>query len=301
MRAAFGYPCIPYEYVYSDGEPFYSGTQWVNTVSDTTTYEITVNDIEPIFYYCGAPNSCIGEGMIGVINPNSSQTLKDQKDARDIFPLDLVPGDEWPSENNPMHTVSGLAVTETATSATSTSTAGHHGVDTNSTPTHSLTTGQIAGISIGGAAIIIILAVLIYFLGRRGGMEKGYRKSVSFFGGNKTEQNLDIGYSAGSPMAKNTASVQTNGFGLSTPSPPSMSPDIHSQYSDYHSPITQQYPYQYVSLAQHRDGATSANDMLIMLTTANRQMTVHSVENSATMPVELPASGGKHPTHGSFP
>jgi hypothetical protein len=73
-RASFGVtPCIPYEYS-SNKTGFFSGFQPVNLTleSQLPTWSVTVNDTEPIFYYCGAPSSC-QSGMIGVINPVSFQ------------------------------------------------------------------------------------------------------------------------------------------------------------------------------------------------------------------------------------
>ena len=146
--------------------------QYINTVAHTTFFEVLVDHPEPIFYYCGASNSCLGEGMIGVINPNATQTLKQQKDAREKFQLELVPGDPWPTEGNPMSSVNGLAVTETANAGSS----GKSKADDVKAHYHHLNAGQIAGIVIGGTTLLVILGVLIYFCGRKGGLEKGYRK-----------------------------------------------------------------------------------------------------------------------------
>ena len=33
------------------------------------TWNLTINDTEPIFLYCAAPGSCINYQMVGVINP----------------------------------------------------------------------------------------------------------------------------------------------------------------------------------------------------------------------------------------
>jgi len=46
-----------------------------NNVTDDfqlPTYNITINDTQPLFYYCSAPGSCIENGMVGAINPVSS-------------------------------------------------------------------------------------------------------------------------------------------------------------------------------------------------------------------------------------
>jgi hypothetical protein len=41
-----------------------------------------------------------------------------------------------------------------------------------------LSGGAIAGIAIGGAAVLVLGAALVYLCGRRGGFDKAYRKSV---------------------------------------------------------------------------------------------------------------------------
>ena len=41
-----------------------------------------------------------------------------------------------------------------------------------------LSGGAIAGIAIGGAAVVLIAVALVYFCGRKGGIEKGYRSSA---------------------------------------------------------------------------------------------------------------------------
>ncbi|KAL5411979.1 hypothetical protein PMIN04_010031, partial [Paraphaeosphaeria minitans] len=77
-RAEFGSACVPYEYFGGDRTGFWSKTQWVETPSDITHWNLTINSTEPIFYYCAAPNSCKGKLMVGGINPNSTQTLDAQ-------------------------------------------------------------------------------------------------------------------------------------------------------------------------------------------------------------------------------
>ena len=70
-----------------------------------------------------------------------------------------------------MSTINGLAVTETAIPGSNADdhdkAADHH---------HNLNAGQIVGIIIGATTLLVILGVLIYFCGRKGGLEKGYRK-----------------------------------------------------------------------------------------------------------------------------
>lgn len=61
----------------------------------------------------------------------------------------------------------GLGATSTPASSDSST---HHS---------SLSAGAIAGIAIGGAALLIGVIALVWFCGRKGGIEKGYRKSTA--------------------------------------------------------------------------------------------------------------------------
>jgi hypothetical protein len=78
-RAEYKYPCIPYELVNPSHKPgFWSGFFPLDTIlNNPPSYTIRVNDTEPIFYYCTAPGSCIGYGMVGVINPVNNGYLVD--------------------------------------------------------------------------------------------------------------------------------------------------------------------------------------------------------------------------------
>lgn len=78
----------------------------------------------------------------------------------------LSPGEATPEEYA-SSTGTGLGATSTPASSDST----HHG--------SSLSAGAIAGIAIGGAALLIGIIALVWFCGRKGGIEKGYRKSTA--------------------------------------------------------------------------------------------------------------------------
>jgi len=58
---------------------FFSGFEPVDTVlSFPPTYSIEIRNTDPIFFYCSAPGSCIGYGMVGVINPNTTTSIDQQ-------------------------------------------------------------------------------------------------------------------------------------------------------------------------------------------------------------------------------
>ncbi|KAK3695100.1 hypothetical protein B0T22DRAFT_93477 [Podospora appendiculata] len=163
VRAAFKFPCTPYEYINTLQKGFYSGTSYNPQVisSDPPHFDVTVNDTQPIFFYCSAPNSCDKEHMIGVVNPNATQTFDQQMKYALDTQFQLAPGDPFPSE--------GATPTP---SASSTSNSNDNGGGTH------LSAGAIAGIAIGAAAVVVLTAALIYLCGRRGGFDKAYRKSV---------------------------------------------------------------------------------------------------------------------------
>lgn len=170
IRAAYGYPCVPYELVEgADHFGFYSGFKPVDAVlAEPPIWRLTVNDTNPVFYYCGAPGSCNGWGMVGVINPSANTSLQHQKDLAKQSSFVLLPGDDWPSESDVPNGVATSSRPSSKTSAIPTATA----VTTPSaTPTpaasHGLGAGAIAGIAIGGSAVLLMAFVAIWFCGRQ--------------------------------------------------------------------------------------------------------------------------------------
>src|SRR6478735_10111714 len=89
------------------------------------------------------------------------------KNAEDVD-MQLRPGDPWPKEGE-----------STSTGATSEPTADNSDEDDESSGSgkKSLSTGAIAGIAVGGAAVLLLAGALLYLCGRRGGFDKAYRKS----------------------------------------------------------------------------------------------------------------------------
>jgi hypothetical protein len=93
--------------------------------------------------------------MVGVINPNTTQTLDKQKDSARSADYMVAPGEKVPGEGSSTLSVpSGVA---TATSAPS-SPSEHR--------SHGLSGGAIAGIVVGAVSFLIICAALFFFMGR---------------------------------------------------------------------------------------------------------------------------------------
>ena len=94
VRAAYNYPCIPFELIETDKVGFFSGMRTVDAIlDDPPTWTVLVNDTDPIFFYCSAPGSCINYGMVGVINPNATTSLEVQQEAAEKSKYMLQPGE----------------------------------------------------------------------------------------------------------------------------------------------------------------------------------------------------------------
>ncbi|KAI1413041.1 hypothetical protein F5Y13DRAFT_162361 [Hypoxylon sp. FL1857] len=170
VRADFKKPCIPWELTQDPSESFFSGPVEQDTLqSPIPSWDLKVNTTDPVFFYCSAPDSCIKWGMVGVINPNETFTLDIQKEFVANSTFQLSPGEEFPDESLP---------SSTATSSSAPTTTPTDSADSGSGSGGSLSSGAIAGIAIGGAAVVAIIGALIYLCGRKGGIEKGYRRST---------------------------------------------------------------------------------------------------------------------------
>ncbi|KAK8200793.1 hypothetical protein M8818_006109 [Zalaria obscura] len=165
IRSAFGYPCIPYEDLGPGKQGFFSGyVPVVDPSLDLPVWNLTINDTQPIFYYCSAPNSCIGNGMVGVINPNSSNQITEQIKLAHQANLMLQPGEAFPNEGI-ASSASALASTATAT-VTATPTSSPTASSTPAASSKKLSSGAIAGIAVGAVAVLAIAGALFYLFGR---------------------------------------------------------------------------------------------------------------------------------------
>lgn len=156
IQGDFDNPCIPYDYVEPDRRGFSSGEQRVQSPSgDGPRFRVRVNDTKPIYFYCGAPGSCVRYHMMGVVNPSRNATLEDwQKRAKDVD-FQLRPGDPWPSEVD--------RPTGMPTSVPEPSGSDGSGDQDGESTSHGLGGGAIAGIAVG-AVVGVLLLVLVAFL-----------------------------------------------------------------------------------------------------------------------------------------
>ncbi|KAI1954940.1 hypothetical protein LOZ12_000820 [Ophidiomyces ophidiicola] len=145
VQADFMSPCVP-----ASGNYFYSGifNQYEEKdgvlVGKVPTWSIRINDTKPIFYYCTALDSCIGNGMVGAINPNRTMSYESQFAKALQYPYMLVPGQAPPAEG------------ERPSAPT----------NTPAVVPQELSSGAIAGIVVGCVVVVAMLGALFFLLGR---------------------------------------------------------------------------------------------------------------------------------------
>ncbi|KXT04158.1 hypothetical protein AC578_44 [Pseudocercospora eumusae] len=188
IQSEYGWPCVPTEAV--DGtDGFYSGPQENATRYNPTVWNYTVTHTGPVFFYCGAPGSCVNYGMLGVINPDSSVNLTAQQELAKEARYVLYPDQTMDAEARA--SISALADTvldRPTASSTSTSTSTATPTAQTSAPAattiaashskHGLSTGAIAGIAVGGAAVLVIIGTLIFYFGRTKGQIKALQATM---------------------------------------------------------------------------------------------------------------------------
>lgn len=111
-----------------------------------------------MFFYCSAPGAC-EDGMIGVVNPNSTHTLAIQELYAHNATIAFSPGEGFPPEIKSPAAPSPTSSSSAATTSTPAASA------SSSHP--ALSPGAIAGISIGGAAVLLLGGALVYLCGRQ--------------------------------------------------------------------------------------------------------------------------------------
>ncbi|KAJ5824910.1 Cupredoxin [Penicillium robsamsonii] len=154
VQAEYDAPCIP-----ASGDIFYSGPfanfnlQGGQIVGPPPTWSLRVNNTEPTFFYCTAIDSCTKNGMVGVINPNTTQSWETQYAKALKYPYMLVPGQPIPPEGD------GGGDSSSGNDSSS-------GDDKSNHDKHGLSTGAIAGIAVAAVAFVAILVALFFVLGR---------------------------------------------------------------------------------------------------------------------------------------
>ncbi|KAF7186069.1 hypothetical protein HII31_12596, partial [Pseudocercospora fuligena] len=161
IQSLYGWPCQPQAAVTGE-EGFHSGFFPVTDPDAAPpTWNLTVtNNTDPIFFYCGAPGSCYGKGMLGAINANSETNVSAQIELAKASRYGLQFGDTMaPAASASMTALAAEVLT---------------GDEEHS---HTLSTGAIVGIAVGGAAGIALLGALLFFLRRNRKLKKQLRAS----------------------------------------------------------------------------------------------------------------------------
>ncbi|KEQ60164.1 uncharacterized protein M437DRAFT_55190 [Aureobasidium melanogenum CBS 110374] len=157
VQSNFEEPCVPRDAYHPGRSVFFSG--WYNG-SDKPTWNLTINDTAPIFYYCSRWNSCLKEHMIGSINQNATYSLQAQLNSINSSDIMLQPGEAIPEEGG-----------TPSSSATPTP---HHSV--------TLSGGAIAGIAVAGVVVLALACALFWFVGRHRTLKDSLKSSSQHSG-----------------------------------------------------------------------------------------------------------------------
>ena len=130
-------------------------------VSKIATFNITIGDSFPIWFYCPAPDSCHPNGMVGVINPADGQSIDTQQDAAANAEYQLVPGQSPPAAGSSSESHSASSSVPSA----------------KSKDEKRLSGGAIAGIIIGMLLLAVLVAAGLVFALRRARQRKTARSS----------------------------------------------------------------------------------------------------------------------------
>jgi len=110
--------------------------------------------------------------MVGVINPNATTPLGEQRELALRAAYALQPGDPFPAEGSPPPT-SSSSTSSTAGAATATN--DHDHVIESGKPNphpHKLSAGAIGGIVAGGVVFLMLLGALLFYIGRSRALKK---------------------------------------------------------------------------------------------------------------------------------
>ncbi|XMA16799.1 hypothetical protein WAI453_009590 [Rhynchosporium graminicola] len=176
-RAAYKNPCTPYEVNGIGKQGFWSGFKPVSVIlPDPPKFRLLVNDTEPIFFYCSAPAACNKDGMVGVINPNSTHTFETQYAFAHNSTLAFSPGESFLAEEDvPTKSASSSSSTSTTSASTAAATIAPTSSPASPNSHQTLSAGAIAGIAIGGAVVLLIFGALVYLCGRQRTMGEIFR------------------------------------------------------------------------------------------------------------------------------
>ncbi|KAI0970215.1 hypothetical protein F4678DRAFT_462442 [Xylaria arbuscula] len=262
-RSEFGFPCMPYEDIVPDGTGFWSGDVVNADTSQRPRFTFTVNDTEPIFFYCSVQNSCKGNKMIGVINPNSTWTLEKQDSFINPTILELQPGDPLPSESN----------------GTDSGSEDHQ--DRYDVP--NLSIGEVTGIIISSVAMLLLIAILAYTCRRQGRLERDLQQRNS----NPNPHGLPF-IDVSSPQESENSALQ------------SPSPKAHSFYVPAQTPNSGHWSLNSSLTSPRRSSFPAVRPGVVSDVPSEASVGQYieqqrlEVPGSPVLPVELPAGNEHH-------
>ncbi|KAF2085965.1 hypothetical protein K490DRAFT_67252 [Saccharata proteae CBS 121410] len=217
-RAAFGYPCVPYEdTVANHSGGFFSGYQPVALASSYNesalpTYMLRIGSMRPIFFYDTSLNSCHGNSMVGVINPVDSNQLESQKALAATGTFRLEPSQAVPSGTSfPTVSYTGTATTS-ADSDSTTSDSSPSSTSTGGDNDNKSETGLIAGATVGGIAGLALIVALVLLLLRRQRKRKEHTRAKE-----KDTDLTSLGADPASPFPLSPSTIASRMWGAKTP------------------------------------------------------------------------------------
>ncbi|QSZ29714.1 hypothetical protein DSL72_004231 [Monilinia vaccinii-corymbosi] len=172
-RSEYKNPCIPYEVTGINKQGFWSGFHPINVVlNDPPNFQVVVNDSNPIFFYCSAPGACHEDGMIGVVNANSTQKFANQLAFAKNSSIQFSPGENFPveassSSSSTTHPTSTTSPIQSSSIATSGIAIIFTDTSRSSSSFSKLSPGAIAGVVIGASALVLLASILLYLCGRQ--------------------------------------------------------------------------------------------------------------------------------------
>ncbi|GIZ44238.1 hypothetical protein CKM354_000744200 [Cercospora kikuchii] len=181
IQSLYEWPCVASGAV--DGRTGFASPPQAEATNELPTYwNLTINNTDPVFYYCGAPGSCVTWGMLGVINPTRDTNLTAQIEMAKEAQYVLYPDATLPaSASASLSAVAASVLAESNPEPTATSSASPTASTSAAAPNDSrpaLSTGVIVGIAIASVAIVAIIGALIFYFGRNRGQMKALRESM---------------------------------------------------------------------------------------------------------------------------
>jgi hypothetical protein len=199
--------------------------------------------------------------MVGVINPNATQTLDKQIIAVKDATIMVAPGQPVPKEGD----------------VTSTSLNGPTGAPTSgATPSgsHTLSRNAIIGIAVGASVFVAICAALFYFVGRARSLKEGMKRREA--------------------TVSNTAEQHYSGVPSSMPNSPAYSPySPNLSHAEFGSPV----PPGYGDHSQNGWSSPTLHPTHMSMVPGGRTSMMKNPYVAQAAPAEM---GGGSPTEGRF-